>query len=117
MKAADGSETAKRPGRDGAGAFLESGSNDFRSIAAVHQAPARAPRRRNQSARIAAAVAVTIAGAEDGANAAAPNEAAATATRESLRNMVVSLRFGAIGAIGEAADPCRPPKPVRRSVD
>src|SRR6267143_5991746 len=77
MKAADGSETAKRPGRDGAGAFLESGSNDFRSIAAVHQAPARAPRRRNQSARIAAAVAVTIAGAADVEARSAPAPAAA----------------------------------------
>jgi hypothetical protein len=31
--------------------------------------------------------------------------------------MVVSLRFGARGAMGEAADPCRPSKPVKRSVD
>src|SRR5947207_14457833 len=40
--------------------------------------------------------------ADVGANAAAPSEAAAMATSESLRNMIVSSGFGAVGAIDKS---------------
>src|SRR3954451_23306046 len=43
--------------------------------------------------------------AEVGASAAAPSEAAAMATSESLRNMVVSSGFGAIGRHRSNRDP------------
>src|ERR1700722_3880158 len=47
------------PGTPGPG-LSKQGSDDFRSIAAVGQAPAGSPRCRDQSAHIAAAVAIAI---------------------------------------------------------
>ena len=106
---------ARRPGH-------QSGEAQIRSVAAVHQPPARTPGGGNQAPRVAAAISAAVIGraADEDAGATPavsemmpaamvkaaapgrgrcrrqrgpPSEAAATATSESLRNMIVSSKF------------------------